>query len=224
METHIQRLILQASGKVVDETREKTLRFFGADPEHFDLVFVGKRYRNSYQACSGIFQRPWEYDRYCRWGRGRVPIFYHVDCHNSVVGVRESADLDHHCFRNNAEVEEWLSGSSNPNQRSELGLFAYPGQSNMTGRRLPLSWTGRLRASNHPAHQDTYSLLDAAALATTSPLNQIFVDPNTAPDFTSLSFTRYLAIRILERSLFEKPPGTFCNGEGNTLAVVEQCL
>lgn len=67
-----------------------------------------------------------------------------------------------------------------------LGLFAYPGQSNMSGRRLPLSWPGRVRAS--PALQGgTYTLLDCAALAMTSPLHAVFRDPAAAPDFACVS-------------------------------------
>jgi molybdenum cofactor sulfurtransferase len=77
----------------------------------------------------------------------------------------------------------------------------------MTGRRLPLNWTGRLRASTHPSHQDTYSLLDAAALATTSPLNQIFSDPTTAPDFTSLSFYKIFGYPDLGALIVRKASG-----------------
>ena len=119
---------------------------------------------------------------------GGFRYFYHIDCHNSVIGVRETTDDNHYCFRDDAEVEQWLAGTSSQNEGSKLGLFAYPGQSNMTGRRLPLSWPGMLRRSNHVSHQDTYSLLDAAALATSYPLNKVFSDPESAPDFTSLSF------------------------------------
>ncbi|KAK5136785.1 hypothetical protein LTR08_002081 [Meristemomyces frigidus] len=54
----------------------------------------------------------------------------------------------------------------------------------MTGRRLPLNWPGRIRKSFHKAA--TYTLLDAAALASTAPLD--LSDPATAPDFVALSF------------------------------------
>ncbi|RMY12417.1 hypothetical protein D0866_14217 [Hortaea werneckii] len=54
----------------------------------------------------------------------------------------------------------------------------------MTGRRLPLNWPGRIRRSFHKAA--TYTLLDAAALASTAPLD--LSDPATAPDFVALSF------------------------------------
>ncbi|EDN10627.1 hypothetical protein HCAG_07088 [Histoplasma mississippiense (nom. inval.)] len=50
----------------------------------------------------------------------------------------------------------------------------------MTGRRLPLDWCRKLRVCN------IYSLLDAASLVSTSPLD--LSDADSAPDFTVLSF------------------------------------
>lgn len=62
------------------------------------------------------------------------------DSHTSLVGVREGAQT-HRCFRNDREVELWIEarglGGAAPH---DIGLFAYPAQSNMTGRRLPLDW------------------------------------------------------------------------------------
>ncbi len=138
---------------------------------------------------------------------GGFRYFYHIDCHNSVIGVRETTDDNHYCFRNDAEVEQWLGGTSSQNEGVKLGLFAYPGQSNMTGRRLPLSWPGMLRKSNHISHQDTYSLLDAAALATSYPLNKVFSDPETAPDFTSLSFYKIFGYPDLGALIVRKASG-----------------
>jgi len=47
----------------------------------------------------------------------------------------------HRCFTSDEEVDIWINsgGLGGPRAR-QLGLFAYPGQSNMTGRRLPLNW------------------------------------------------------------------------------------
>jgi molybdenum cofactor sulfurtransferase len=53
----------------------------------------------------------------------------------------------------------------------------------MNGRRLPLHWAGRLRTATKAG---TYCLLDAAALASTSPLD--LSDTDNAPDFVSVSF------------------------------------
>lgn len=71
-----------------------------------------------------------------------TPVWYgyHKDAHTSLVGIRESTKL-HRCFTSDEEVDIWINsgGLGGPRAR-QLGLFAYPGQSNMTGRRLPLNW------------------------------------------------------------------------------------
>lgn len=54
----------------------------------------------------------------------------------------------------------------------------------MNGERLPLEWSSRVRGS--PQHENTYTLLDAAALVSTTPLD--LCDHATAPDFVSISF------------------------------------
>lgn len=141
-------------------------------------------------------------------GEGGFWYGYHQDSHTSLVGVRESTDGEHRCFRSDTEVEEWIARpSSNRDQSPKLGLFAYPGQSNMTGRRLPLSWPGKLRRSTQPCHHDTYTLLDAAALATTRPLNSLFEDPDSAPDFTALSFYKIFGFPDLGGLIVRKASG-----------------
>jgi hypothetical protein len=96
---------------------------------------------------------------------------YHRDAHTSLVGVRELTNGSYWAFENDAQVESWLAGeidertmaSSHP---GGLGLFAYPGQSNLNGRRLSKDWTRQLR--ENPSLRNTYTLFDAAALAMTS--------------------------------------------------------
>jgi molybdenum cofactor sulfurtransferase len=177
----------ELSGHMVDDIREKTLRFFGADPKHFDLVFVP----NATGAIKMVMDcfRDIASDNS---SSGSFKYYYHKDSHTSLVGIREVTKY-HHCFRSDGEVEEWLDGNIEPittsaSDSEQLSLFAYPGQSNMTGRRLPLSWSGRLRESRKRSHRSTYTLLDAAALAMTSPLTSLFSNPDNAPDFTALSF------------------------------------
>ena len=195
------------SGQLVDETREKTLRFFGADPEHFELIFVA----NATAAIKLVMESFKDLSitsKLVDGHEGGFRYFYHIDCHNSVIGVRETTDDNHYCFRNDAEVAQWLAGTSSQNEGEiKLGLFAYPGQSNMTGRRLPLSWPGMLRKSGHKSHQDTYSLLDAAALATSYPLNKVFSDPAMAPDFTTLSFYKIFGYPDLGALIVRKASG-----------------
>lgn len=133
---------------------------------------------------------------------------YHKDAHTSLVGVREYSHGQHYCFESNAEVDAWIDSPAsylvNRPDPTGLGLFAYPGQSNMSGKRLPLSWLDRMRSSDtlhntcerfsrgistwalaDQSNIDT--LFDAAALAMTSPMEPVFQDPDRAPDFTCLS-------------------------------------
>ncbi|CAK3886771.1 Molybdenum cofactor sulfurase [Lecanosticta acicola] len=165
------------AGHRVDEIRERALRFFNADPAEFDLIFVA----NATAAIKLVIDCFKDHA-----AASNTPVWYgyHRDAHTSLVGVRELTKM-HRCFTSDEEVDLWINsgGLGGPRAR-QLGLFAYPGQSNMTGRRLPLSWSGRIRKSFHKAA--TYTLLDAAALASTAPLD--LSDPATAPDFVALSF------------------------------------
>jgi molybdenum cofactor sulfurtransferase len=196
----------KSSGKVVDDTRERALRFFGADPEHFDLVFVANT-TAAIKLVMTSFEDLGNAGRTVDGGEGGFWYGYHIDSHNSIIGVREVSDGNHRCFGSDAEVEQWLSASSMENQPRKLGLFAYPGQSNMTGRRLPLTWPGTLRKSIHTCHQDIYTLLDVAALATTSPLNGVFSDPDLAPDFAALSFYKIFGFPDLGGLIIRKASG-----------------
>jgi molybdenum cofactor sulfurtransferase len=198
------------SGQVVDDTRERALRFFGADPEHFDLVFVANAtaaIKLVMESFKDLGNPDGSAANAATTSSGGFWYGYHVDSHNSLVGVRECSDNNYHLFRTDAEVEAWLADSSLLNPSGKLGLFAYPGQSNMTGRRLPLQWAGQLRNSNHASHADTYTLFDAAALATTSPLNSVFADPATAPDFTALSFYKIFGFPDLGGLIVRKASG-----------------
>ncbi|KAI7027028.1 PLP-dependent transferase, partial [Hortaea werneckii] len=165
------------AGHRVDSIRDRALRFFNADPEEFDLVFVA----NATAAIKMVIDCFKDHA-----AASNTPVWYgyHRDAHTSLVGIRESTKM-HRCFTSDEEVDIWINsgGLGGPRAR-QLGLFAYPGQSNMTGRRLPLNWPGRIRRSFHKAA--TYTLLDAAALASTAPLD--LSDPATAPDFVALSF------------------------------------
>ncbi|RDI85948.1 hypothetical protein Vi05172_g3983 [Venturia inaequalis] len=167
----------------VDEIREQVLRFFHADPDNYDLVFtanatsairlVGECFRDYAHATTKSKKRSLlgrEKSRSFRFG-------YHRDAHTSLVGLRELSDGKHTCLASQEEVEQWMTSDPNLNQPT---LFAYPGQSNMTGRRLPLTWPKQLRNSRRNA----YTLLDAAALSTSS---QLEIDRD-APDFTAVSF------------------------------------
>jgi molybdenum cofactor sulfurtransferase len=195
------------SGHMVDEVREKTLRFFGADPEHFDLVFVANA-TAAIKLVADSFR-----DLAERTRTGTFWYGYHKDAHTSLVGIREFTNGDFEAFESDEKVERWLSYPNGAGIRRAnpdgLGLFAYPGQSNMTGRRLPKSWLSRIRYSR--SLQNTYSFFDAAALCMTSPLDDVFADPDAAPDFTCLSFYKVFGFPDLGGLIVRRASGHVLN-------------
>lgn len=172
----------QRSTLEIEAVRHEALRLFDADPDVFDLVFTA----NTTAAIKLITDAFHAQDAGFWFG-------YHVDSHTSVVGVRESAKL-HHCFESDNEVETWLGADGS--RGCGLRLFAYPAQSNMNGRKLPTSWTGGCKS------RETYTLLDAAACAATSPLRLSDVD--AAPDFTVLSFAKMFGFPDLGALIVKK--------------------
>jgi len=159
----------QLSTQLVEETRLQLLRFFNADPTEYDLVFTA----NATAAIKLVMEA-------FRTQDGGFWYGYHVDSHTSLVGVRESAK-EHTCFGSDCELERWIA-SSKEESSTTAKLFAYPAQSNMNGRRLPLDWIYRIRNAATAAN---YTLLDAAAYASTSPLDLGASGVN--PDFVTLS-------------------------------------
>jgi molybdenum cofactor sulfurtransferase len=164
-----------ASSTIVAETRLKVLRMFNADPERFDIVFTA----NATASVKLVLE--------CFSGLDSgFNYFYHRNCHTSLVGVRELATRSD-CLASDEDTETWLDHGYDYPATTNSGrttLFAYPAQSNMNGQRLPLQWSQRLRKSGK--HPDTYTLLDVAALVSTTTLD--LSDHMSAPDFTVLSF------------------------------------
>jgi molybdenum cofactor sulfurtransferase len=158
----------QATSKRIESIRLQLLGLFNADPEEFDLVFVAnatagiKLVGDAFRDVDGGF-----------W------FGHHAASHTSIVGLRELA-VASKCFGSNGDVETWLDTGNANEEPQRTKLFAYPAQSNMNGTRFPLDWCRRARALS-----DTYSLLDAAALASTSALD--LGDAFTAPDFAVIS-------------------------------------
>ncbi|GAB7333830.1 hypothetical protein MBLNU13_g05960t1 [Cladosporium sp. NU13] len=159
----------QQSTHLVEDARLELLQFFKADPEEYDLVFTA----NATAAIKLVLEA-------FRDQEGGFWYGYHVESHTSLVGVRESAH-EHRCFASNEEVDHWIEASKE-NTTTRARLFAYPAQSNMNGRRLPLDWTTKLRDA---AVSPVYTLLDAAAFASTSQLD--LSDAGLSPDFVALS-------------------------------------
>jgi molybdenum cofactor sulfurtransferase len=167
----------QLSSRLIDDTRLHVLRFFNASPDDFDVVFVA----NATAAIKLVADAFRDTDAGFWYG-------YHADAHTSLVGIRELADRGSRCFRDDAEVDEWISNTAVNNHRGgqNLGLFAYPAQSNMTGHRPPLAWCGQIRDATASSPSRMYTLYDAAGLVSTCPLD--LGNMSNAPDFTTLSF------------------------------------
>ncbi|MCJ1400692.1 hypothetical protein MMC11_003900 [Xylographa trunciseda] len=188
----------QLSARWIENVRLRALRLFHADPNDFDLVFVAnatagiKLVADAFRECPGGY-----------W------YGYHKDAHTSLIGVREVAKPNSRCFESDAAVETWLDTVINNQYDSVggegIGLFAYPAQSNMNGRRLPLDWCGRLRALKQKTGNRLYSLLDAAALVSTCPLD--LSDNSRAPDFTVLSFYKIFGFPDLGALIVRKASG-----------------
>jgi molybdenum cofactor sulfurtransferase len=134
---------------------------------------------------------------------------YHGDAHTSLVGIRQVTQGSTRCFKSDIEVEDWIQNKVDikygRRKKSRLGLFAYQAQSNMNGHRLPLNWPGRIRASRHAIHQNIYTLLDAAAYATTAQID--LSNPESSPDFTALSFYKIFGFPDLGALVVRKAAG-----------------
>jgi molybdenum cofactor sulfurtransferase len=158
----------QLTTRRIEDVRLRLLEMFNADPQDFDVVFVA----NATAGIKLVMDAFRDQEDGFWYG-------YHRDAHTSLIGVREVAS-EHQCFTSDADVNDWIQRTDK--ERRGTRLFAYPAQSNMNGRRLPLDWSRRIRTNKH---EGMYILLDAAALVSTSPLD--LGNPDEAPDFTVLS-------------------------------------
>ncbi|KAK1914684.1 hypothetical protein P3342_010673 [Pyrenophora teres f. teres] len=125
----------QLTTRRIEDVRLRLLHLFNADPQEFDVVFVA----NATSGIKLVMEAFRDQDEGFWYG-------YHRDTHTSLIGVREAA-TEHRCFTSDSEVNEWIH-----DQGSVVGpaqLFAYPAQSNMNGRRLPLDWSHRIRTNKN---------------------------------------------------------------------------
>ncbi|KAF8475727.1 pyridoxal phosphate-dependent transferase [Kalaharituber pfeilii] len=170
--------------KHVEDVRKQILRFLNANENDWDVVFVAnatagvKLVAEAFQGAAKLK------------GKKGFKYRYHRDAHTSLIGARELSQ-DWKCYWSDEEVEEWLGQTkasrslrclpwSRPTSRMPC-LFAYPAQSNLTGRRLPLRWA-QLARDRH----GYFTLLDAAAYLMTR--NMDLGDLSTAPDYVTCSW------------------------------------
>ena len=170
----------QESTRRIDSIRLRALDWFHASPDDFDLVFVANATAAIKLVGEAFGDHPDGFN-----------FAYHKAAHTSLVGLREKAK-SYHCFSTDSEVESWIAtGTSSwdtARSPTAAGLFAYPAQSNMDGSRLRLSWTEDMRRSRDADVRNFYTLLDAAAFVSTTPLDLSNAD--NAPDFVALSFNK----------------------------------
>ena len=185
----------QLSTNRIEDTRLKVLQFFKADPEDFDLVFVAN-------ATAGV---KLVMDALCNKSGG-FAYGYHRESHTSIVGVRENA-VASRCL-DDEDIESYLSGSGflvEENAAASV-LFAYPAQSNLDGRRFPLSWSSKVREIHPSVGSTAYTLLDASAFVSTSQLD--LSNAEAAPDFTVLSFYKIFGFPDLGALIVRKESGS----------------
>ena len=165
----------QISTQRTDDIRLRVLRFFNADPDEFDLVFVA----NATAGIKLVADSLRDSDHRGFW------YGYHIDAHTSLIGVRELAEMGYQCFQSDDEMETGILDLA-VSQSKGPRLIAYPAQSNMNGRRLPIRWCEQIRSAANESGSNVFTLLDGASLVSTAPLN--LGPASSAPDFTALSF------------------------------------
>ncbi|OCK95428.1 molybdenum cofactor sulfurase protein-like protein [Cenococcum geophilum 1.58] len=191
---HSASMSSQLSTRRIEDIRLRLLGLFNADPETFDVIFVA----NATAGIKLVMEAFRDQENGFWYG-------YHRDSHTSLVGVREVAK-QHRCFTSDAEVECWLDNDKEHTGSLQIpALFAYPAQSNMNGRRLPLDWCQRSRLTENKSRQPVYTLLDAASFVTTSPLD--LSDGNVAPDFIVLSLYKIFGFPDLGALIVRKASG-----------------
>ena len=206
----------QLSTRRIEDVRLQVLRFFNASPDHFEVVFTANA-TAAIKLVGDLFRDLESGFRYA----------YHVESHTSLVGVRELACGGNSCFSTDEELTELLGGSASVGlgpSESPL-LVAFPGQSNMTGRKNPLQWAAKVNRLRDSQHASLYTLFDAAALASTSSVD--LSDLQLCPDFTAVSFYKIFGFPDLGALILRKDCANLLNHRkyfgGGTVDSVVAC-
>ncbi|KAJ5642273.1 hypothetical protein N7490_006273 [Penicillium lividum] len=209
---HSMSVSSQLSTQRTEDVRIRVLQFFNASPEEFDVVFVA----NATAAIKLVADSFRDFDSRGFW------YGYHVDSHTSVVGVREVAEMGHQCFQD-ADVDAWVS-ELGTTQSTAPKLFAFPAQSNMNGRRLPIRWCEQIRSAANESG-NVYTLLDAASFVSTAYLD--LGEAAAAPDFTALSFYKIFGFPDLGALIVRKSAASIFGRRkffgGGTVDMVVAC-
>ena len=179
------------STEMVEQTRATILAFFNADPDEYVVIFTSN--------ASGALKLVGESYPFSK--DSRYLLTY--DNHNSVNGIREYA-LAHSAKVTYIPVQPPEMCVDETKLNSELAavspdsanLFAFPAQSNFSGRQHPLEWIAQAQALGWDV------LLDAAAFAPTNKLDLSV----WKPDFVPLSFYKMFGYPTGVGALLAIPP------------------
>lgn len=138
------------STALVGAARRQVLAWLGTDESRHSLVFTA--------GCTAGLKLVGEL---FPWRRGSV--FRHpLSCHTSALGIRTYAAAG------GARVEAVATAVAAAAERRQEGqgpaLFAYPGESNFSGEKLPLEWCAAYQEAGWRVLLDAAALLPAAAL------------------------------------------------------------
>jgi selenocysteine lyase/cysteine desulfurase len=198
-----------ASTDALDDARARTLRFFDASPEEYDVVFTANA-----SSAIRILAEAYPFRDGCR-------LVLTADNHNSVNGLRiparrRRAAVQHVPLDAKLRARDprpWLPRTVRPS------LFGFPAQSNFSGVRHPLDWVRDAQALGY------HVLLDAAAHVPSAPLSLRRVPA----DFVAISYYKMFgyptgvgallarrdALAMLERDYFAGGTVQFASVQNN---------
>ncbi|KRX98828.1 Molybdenum cofactor sulfurase [Trichinella pseudospiralis] len=190
----------------IAEVRDRILKYFGTDSSQHCVVFtssctaalklVGECF--AYSICAECLIKSDKLSlnncrtvgkiKECKAGGYRFA--YLVDNHTSVIGMREYAwqrDVGVVCV----SEDELVNVIDRPECDHGIepchctALFVYPGQSNFSGQKYPLSWCERISSGGILGPQRWYTCIDGAALLSSS---RPQLGATSGPDFLACSF------------------------------------
>lgn len=185
----------QLSTSRIEDIRQRLLTFLGADPSEYELIFVANATAGVKLVVEAMRSLP---DGYV--------YAHHQACHTSLIGAREDAQYST-CLDDDA-VHSWMRGEDpfvGCTPTSSAALFSFSAQSHMNGQRYPLTWAKSLKDGAVPRARPLYTLLDAASLCATSPLELGASD--FAADFVVLSLYKIFGFPDLGALIVRRSAG-----------------
>ncbi len=153
----------------LEDARAEVLRVFDADPNEYDVVFTANA-----SSAIRILSEAFPFQLGSR-------LVLTSDNHNAVNGLRLKAERGLATVEYVPLDEELRSLDPVPYLKDtgrSPSLFAFPAQSNFSGRKFPLDWVSTAHRAGY------FVLLDSASYAPTNPLSLKTV----SPDFVAVSF------------------------------------